>query len=47
MEKFYFKSFIVDGEKFTFVTSHRTPLKLHKNDVDLCNTQLTIPYEEM
>lgn len=47
MEKFYFKSFIVDGEKFTFVPSHRTPLKLHKNDVDLCNTQLTIPYEEM
>lgn len=47
MEKFYFKSFIVNGEKFTFVPSHRTPLKLHKNDVDLCNTQLTIPYEEM
>lgn len=47
MEKFYFKSFIVDGEKFTFVSSHKTPLKLHKNDVDLCNTNLTIPYEEM
>lgn len=47
MEKFYFKSFIVNGEKFTFVPSHRTPLKLHKNDVDLCNTQLTIPFSEM
>ena len=47
MEKFYFKSFMVNGEKFTFVPSHRTPLKLHKNDVDLCNTSLTIPYEEM
>lgn len=47
MEKFYFKSFIVNGEKFTFVPSHRTPLKLHKNDVDLCNTQLIIPFSEM
>lgn len=47
MEKFYFRSFMINGEKFTFVPSHRTPLKLHKNDVDLCNTQLTIPYEEM
>ena len=47
MEKFYYKSFMINGEKFTFVPSHRTPLKSHKNDVDLCNTQLTIPYEEM
>lgn len=47
MEKFYFKSFIVSGEKFTFCHSHKTPLKLHKNDVDLCNTNLTIPFEEM
>lgn len=47
MEKFYFKSFMVNSEKFTFVPSNRTPLKLHKNDVDLCNTSLTIPYDEM
>ena len=47
MEKFHFRSFIVNGEKFTFVPSHRTPLKLHKNDVDLCNTNLTIPFDEM
>lgn len=47
MKNFYFKSFIVNGEKFTFVPSGKTPLKLHKNDVDLCNTNLTIPYEEM
>ena len=47
MEKFYYKSFMINGEKFTFVPSHRTTLKSHKNDVDLCNTQLTIPYEEM
>ena len=47
MEKFHFRSFIVNGEKFTFVPSHRTPLKLHKNDVDLCNTNLTIPFNEM
>ena len=47
MEKFYFKSFMINGEKFTFTPSHRTPLKLHKNDVDLCNTDLTISYEEM
>lgn len=47
MEKFHFRSFIVNGEKFTFVPSYRTPLKLHKNDVDLCNTNLTIPFDEM
>lgn len=47
MEKFYFKSFMVNGEKFTFCPSHRTPLKLHKNDVDLCNTNLTIHFSEM
>lgn len=47
MEKFYSKSFAVNGEKFTFVPSHRTPLKLHKSDVDLCNTNLTIPFSEM
>ena len=47
MEKFYFKDFIINGEKFTFVPSHRTPLNLHKNDVDLCNTDLTIPFSEM
>lgn len=47
MGNFYFKSFIVNGEKFTFVPSGKTPLKLHKNDVDLCNTNLTIPYDEM
>ena len=47
MENFYFKSFIVNSEKFTFVPSGKTPLKLHKNDVDLCNTNLTIPFDEM
>ena len=47
MEKFYFKSFIANSEKFTFVRSGKTPLKLHKNDVDLCNTNLTIPFDEM
>lgn len=47
MENFYFKSFIANGKKFTFVRSGKTPLKLHKNDVDLCNTNLTIPFDEM
>jgi len=47
MKNFYFRDFTINNEKFTFVPSHKTPLKLHQNDVDLCNTNLTIPYEEM
>lgn len=47
MKNFYYKDFVVDGKKFTFTQSHRTPLNKHKYDVDLCGTKLTIPYIEM
>lgn len=47
MKNFYYRTFIAGGEKFTFVPSARTPLKMYRNHVDLCNTSLTIPYTEM
>ena len=47
MEKFYFKSFVAGGEKFTFTPTHVIPLKDCKSNVRLCDSNLIIPFTEM
>lgn len=51
MNNFYYKDFHIGTTRYTFVKSHKTPLKNHVNDVDLLgigsNTGLTIPFEDM